>query len=395
MAQPSRAVTLLALSYLVVVAILLVGVMRLPRSRRLDDAQCPSVSVVVSARNEAAELPACIDSLLALDYPGDRLQLVLVDDRSTDATGALVDAAAAQHAHVVALHTERLPSNGLEAKARGLAHGIAHATGDWVLITDADARVPREWARHLLGRLTPATTMVGGTIVVRPGPWWGYIEGALQGFLQCFSLAAAGLGAPFACIGPNMGIRRDVYLRHGGLERARFAVAEDLALFAMARADGGEVQLYGDRPTLVGVHPVGRPLLIFSQLRRWLGGGVEPHPAYAVGLALILIWGLAVVVWTATGWLWGVDRWLPGFVGKLVGDALLFTVLTQRAALVAPLRQLIILQFAQLTALCFLPVSFAITRRIRWVGDGYAVHYDPSRRGTDRNTTSQSGEVTP
>lgn len=376
MAQASGIVILLAFSYLAVVAVLLVGLLRLPRSRRLDDASCPSVSVVVTARNEEADLPACIESLLALDYPRDRLQLIFVDDRSTDGTGALVDATAARHAQVVVLHTNDLPPNGLEAKARGLAHGMNAATGEWVLITDADARVPREWARHLLGRVTPKTAMVGGTIVVHPGPWWGYIEGALQGFLQCFSLAAAGLGAPFACLGPNMGIRRDVYLRQGGLERARFSVAEDLALFTLARADGGQVHLYGDTPTLVRVHPVGRPLLIFSQLRRWLGGGVETHPAYAIGLALVLLWGLAVVLWLATGWYWNSDQWLPGFVGKLVADAMLWAVLMQRGALVAPLRQFVILQLAQLIALCFLPISFAITRRIRWVGDGYAVHYD-------------------
>ena len=53
---------------------LVLGIRRLRRSRRVEDAVAPTVSVVVSARNEERDLPRCIASLLALDYPAGRLQ---------------------------------------------------------------------------------------------------------------------------------------------------------------------------------------------------------------------------------------------------------------------------------------------------------------------------------
>src|SRR5690242_8320019 len=53
-------------------------------------ADTPPVSIVIAARNEAARLPARIDNLLAIDYPADRRQIIVVSDGSTDDTaGAL------------------------------------------------------------------------------------------------------------------------------------------------------------------------------------------------------------------------------------------------------------------------------------------------------------------
>src|SRR5438270_11556121 len=55
--------------------------------RRGDpDGHCPATSIVIAARNEAARLPARIENLLALDYPADRRQIIVVSDGSTDGT---------------------------------------------------------------------------------------------------------------------------------------------------------------------------------------------------------------------------------------------------------------------------------------------------------------------
>ena len=193
------AIVALTVPYFPVIITLLAGVRRLPRSVRLADAACVPVTVIVSARNEERDLPRCIASLMALDYPAGKLQVVLVDDRSDDATGPIVDAAASQHAHVLALHTAALPPNGLEAKARGIAHGFAKATGDWVFITDADAAVHPSWIRHMLGRATPRTGMTGGTVVVDADGTVGTIERIVSTHHCC---TADGRGR--ACVGTIM-----------------------------------------------------------------------------------------------------------------------------------------------------------------------------------------------
>jgi glycosyltransferase involved in cell wall biosynthesis len=100
----------------------------------------PSVSIVVAACNEEAKLPAAFRSLLAQDYPGP-LEIVAVDDRSTDRTPEILDAFAVEgtpgRTTVTVLHVARLPSGWL-GKTHALYQGAARATGAWLLFTDAD-----------------------------------------------------------------------------------------------------------------------------------------------------------------------------------------------------------------------------------------------------------------
>jgi tetratricopeptide (TPR) repeat protein len=363
-------------SYFPLLTLLLVGLSRLRSSQAVHDADAPTVSVVVTARNEAQDLPRCLAALAALDYPADKLQLVLVNDRSTDDTGALLERFAAVHAHTVVLHTATLPDLGLDGKARGLAHGMDIATGEWILITDADGAMPPSWVRHLMGLAGTDAVMVGGALSVTPKWWWGWFEGVMLQFLLSFSHAAAGFGMPFVCIGPNMGIRSDAYRRAGGLVTRGVFVAEDLALFEIARSDGRPIRLAADLPTTVTVVPVPTPWLLFSQLRRWLGGGVAERPAVAVGLVVTLTWGLGVLWHFLAGWASVPFTSWAAFVGtKLVGEGVLLHVLHRRLGEHHLVRRLLALQLYQVVALLFLPISFALTRRLRWLGEGYAVIY--------------------
>ena len=100
----------------------------------------PTLSVVIPARNEIETLEAAVTSLLKQDYPD--LQLVLVDDRSDDGTGDLVDRIAASSENVIAVHVAELPSGWL-GKVNALRLGMEGARGDYVLFTDADVHFSR------------------------------------------------------------------------------------------------------------------------------------------------------------------------------------------------------------------------------------------------------------
>jgi len=368
-------VAILVALYPVGVALFVIGMRRVRHSVPRPDATCPSVSVVVSARNEMESLPKCVDALLALDYPPDRLQYVLVNDRSTDGTGEWLDALAARTKRVTVLHTDRLPDNGLEAKARGIAHGIAKSTGEWILITDADARVPRTWARHLMGRVEARTALVGGAGVVSPCHWWGAVERVTWAFLQSINIGAAGWRLPVVTIGPNMGIRRSVYAVAGGLERAPFRIAEDLALFTMGRRAGGSVDAYADPETTVTLDEVPAPSFLVSQVRRWVGGALEQGPAYSVGVPLALAWGVSVAVFLVAGWIYWPQMWIGFVVSKVLLDLVMLHHLAKRMAAPALRGDIIWLWLVQLWAMAWLPVSLVISRRIQWRGANYAVKY--------------------
>ena len=362
-------------AYFPMMAVLLLGLRRLAHSVRLSDAACGTVTVIVSARNEERDLPACIASLRALDYPAGKLQIVLVDDHSTDGTAGIIAAAAAADSRVIAVDAARLPPNGLEAKARGLAHGFTRATGDWVFITDADASVHPQWLRHMLGRVTARTGMVGGVVAVDAQGALGTTERMSWAYAQLFNLGMAGWKVNFICIGPNMAIRRAVYERAGGLERAEFRVAEDLALFMMATRAKMEVQSYADAETTATMRPVPSVQHLISQQRRWLGGGMAEGFAYRAGLLALFWWGFAIAIYTLAGWALDWRWWLAFVAAKCVVDGIALALQQHRMKLPRHLRYLWVIELYHVFIFLVLAPSFLFSRRIRWMGDGYSITY--------------------
>jgi glycosyltransferase involved in cell wall biosynthesis len=95
----------------------------------------PSVSIVVAARNEADGIEQGVRSLLALDYSP--LEVVVVNDRSTDGTGTVLERVRREHPRLTVVTVDALPAGWL-GKNHALALGAARATGEVLLFTDAD-----------------------------------------------------------------------------------------------------------------------------------------------------------------------------------------------------------------------------------------------------------------
>lgn len=93
------------------------------------------MSIVVAARDEARHIAAAVSSLLAQDYPS--FEVVAVDDRSTDGTGAILDRLAEGRERLGVVHQTELPPGWL-GKNHALHRGAALATGELLLFTDAD-----------------------------------------------------------------------------------------------------------------------------------------------------------------------------------------------------------------------------------------------------------------
>jgi Glycosyl transferase family 2 len=122
------------------------------RLRSLDevapaaDRDCPPLSIVVAARNEAATIEPAMRSLLALDYPD--LEVIAVNDRSTDGTGALLERLAADR-RLRVIHVEALPPGWL-GKNHALHRGSEAARGEWILFTDADVLFAPDALRRVM-----------------------------------------------------------------------------------------------------------------------------------------------------------------------------------------------------------------------------------------------------
>ena len=124
------------------------GVRKIPSlndAEPLRDEECPSVSVIFAARDEAEKLPGALETMLALDYP--RLEVVAVDDRSTDETEEILRAAEARDARVKRVRVEDLPEGWL-GKPHALEAGYERSSGEWLVFTDADVHFEPDLLRR-------------------------------------------------------------------------------------------------------------------------------------------------------------------------------------------------------------------------------------------------------
>ena len=198
----------------------------------------PSIIVIVPARNESEALPSCLESLLAQDYPN--LQIIAVDDRSTDATGDIIDRlAAANTARLKAIHVRELPPGWLgktHAMALAARHAISVHQPDYLLFTDADILFALDAIRRSLAQAvdTDADHFVTfpTPIIKSPG------EGMLLGYLGVMGMWAT---RPWKASDPkairdSIGIgafnllKTEAYQTLGGFDALRMEILEDLTL---------------------------------------------------------------------------------------------------------------------------------------------------------------------
>lgn len=205
-----------------------------------EPAVWPSVSAVVPARDEASSIGPALRSRLADDYPA--LQLVVVDDRSCDATPSAVARIAAEDDRVVPMRIEELPDGWL-GKVHALARGVEAATGEWLLVSDADVHFAPGGLRQAVAycesqgldflALVPEFRSPSPVINVL----WTVFMRTLATFVSPASVrnprskVAMGSGA-------FMLARRCVFDRTPGYEHLRLETTDDIALGAMMKQAG-------------------------------------------------------------------------------------------------------------------------------------------------------------
>jgi GT2 family glycosyltransferase len=193
----------------------------------------PSVSVVVLNFNGLAHLPDCLSSLEALDYSPERLELVLVDNASSDGS---VDFVQSRHPAFRVVQSERNLGFG-----GGNNLGAHEATGEWVVFLNNDMHAPPGLLHGFLAALRerPAADCLAAKILDWNGEKYDFAGAALHFAGYGYQL---GYGEPverarydrvepllFACGGAMM-VRREVFLDVGGFDGDFFAFYEDTDL---------------------------------------------------------------------------------------------------------------------------------------------------------------------
>ncbi|BDM68722.1 glycosyl transferase family 2 [Streptomyces nigrescens] len=270
---------------------------RLPERR--DPDRWPSVAVVVPARDEAAVLPESLPSLLGQKYPG-RAEVFLVDDGSSDGTGALArELAAARGGLPLTVTSPGEPGPGWTGKLWALRHGIALARErigpDYLLLTDADIAHAPDSLRELVAAARSADLdLVSQMARLRVVTCWErlivpafvYFFGQLYPFRRVNRPGARTAAAAGGCVL----LRREAAERAGVPEAIRHAVIDDVTLARAVQRSGGAIWL-GLADRVDSVRPYPRLAELWRMVSRSAYAQLLHQPLLLLGTVL----GLALV----------------------------------------------------------------------------------------------------
>ncbi len=353
----------------------------------------PRLSVVVPARDEASAIGRAVGSLLAQDYPD--LEVIVVDDRSSDATGDVLRGLAAKDRRLLTLRVDALPAGWL-GKNYALWQGADRASGEWLLFTDADVVFAQGALRQAvayagaekLDHLTLAPRLVARGLALRAFvAFFGYAFIALWGaYLANDPKSKRGVG-----IGAFNLLRRSAYERIGTMRALSLRPDDDIRLGRRLRGFGFRQRvLNGNALLSVEWYPsLGAAI---SGLEKSMYSSME----YRAGDAtLVLLFLLATMIWPFAGvlLLGGIDRVLLAIAVACLVAGLLETYRQSMALRLTP-SALVVALLLPFSAACFAyaiarSVYLAETRGVRWRGTTYPLSLLRAQSGLEGTTANR------
>lgn len=250
----------------------------------------PSVSIVITAHNEAETIVATLRSVASQQASGP-LEILLVDDRSTDGTGELALSLKLPNLRLIRIDHFDHPS--LTARQVALDTGIRAAKGGLVFLTDADGLVPPDWVGTMSRHLEDADAVAGRVDCVPRPDGSSLLIASLQTVDAAFYSGVCSLlnafGFPSGLIFNNCAFRREWYEKVGGFKAIGFALTEDLS-FARALHRHGARLAFQVHPA-VAVRACGSAGEFIRRAHRIGSGGVSVL-SITLGLWMLLWLGL-------------------------------------------------------------------------------------------------------
>jgi len=192
-------------------------------------------SIVIPARNESANIKACIDSILAQNYPKDSFEVIVMDDFSEDDTAFMVSSMQAIHSNVRLLKlSDFFKQDEIQSfKKKAIEKAVVHAKGDWIITTDADCIVPPNWLllyHEYIIKESPV--FVAAPVMFIPE------KTVLNTFqvldflaLQGITAAAVGAGKHSMSNGANLAFEKSAFIAVGGYQGVdQIASGDDMFL---------------------------------------------------------------------------------------------------------------------------------------------------------------------
>lgn len=245
------------------------------------------VSILIAARNEEANIGETIDCLLKQDYPKALLEIIIIDDHSTDSTARIIASYAGSGVKLIQLN-EKEPLNSYKKKA--ISIGIDAAKGKLIVATDADCVMGQQWLPSIVGMYEQ------GHYKLISAPVVYFREESLFERLQTLEfLCLIGIGAstiglkrPSTCNGANMAYERAVFYELGGFNGIDNLASGDDELFLHKVAEKYPEGIGFCKSDVAIVYTEAKKTIagFISQRRRWASKSTSYKNKWVVFLGL-------------------------------------------------------------------------------------------------------------
>jgi len=235
------------------------------------------VSVIVAARNEEKIISVCIDSLKNLIYDNKLLEIILVNDNSTDNTKNVMLNETKGLSQFKVIDSNNSTGNNLKGKPNAIDTAIIISSGEIILMTDADCIVPPDWVYETVKYYEGNTRMVCGiTRIKYENSFFAKLQALDWLYLQSLASCSSGIGKILSCIGNNLSFSKNVYREIGGYRNINFSVTEDLAMARAVDANKNYKIKSPVNPGCLVVTDECKSLKeLYNQKKRWFKGGFD------------------------------------------------------------------------------------------------------------------------
>lgn len=286
-------------------------------------------SIVVPFRNEAENLPQLLESIKNLDYPAELFEIILIDDFSEDKSQSLVYQWRMENGkfHTTLIENVRISNS---PKKDAINRAVPIVVNEWVITTDADCTVPKNWLLTLNDYIqSHDVSMIAGAVVYQTkASFVQHFQQMDLMSLQGATIGSFGLNKAFMCNGANFAYKKQFFLDLGGFGGIdKMASGDDVFLLQKAVANQRKkVHYLKSREAIVTTKPLNSWRVVFFQRVRWASKAVSYENDFGQllslvvflgNLSLLALGGLAVIRWIS----W--EIFVGIFAIKFIADAIL------------------------------------------------------------------------
>ena len=241
------------------------------------------VSVVVACRNEEKHLPSLLNDISVQDYHTDLFELIIIDDNSSDGTFSLAS-------EFKGIKNIKVIKNEGKGKKHAVRSGVNASAGDFIIVTDADCHMGKEWIRTIASffEVKRPELIIGQVVLISKTGFLNRFQDIEFLSLQGVTAGTAIAGNPVMCNGSNLAFTKETFYKHSGNLHHELVSGDDVFLLHSIKRDQGNKIIWLESQMAIVSSMASENLYSFLRQRaRWISKAGAYNDRYTQILAIV------------------------------------------------------------------------------------------------------------